>query len=40
VKYEADYSRVVATIPTRALETFAPFLPLPESETTVPAAAE
>jgi GTP-binding protein HflX len=27
VKYEADYSRVVATIPTRSLDLFAPFLP-------------
>ena len=27
VKYEADFTQVVATIPTRALEVFAPFLP-------------
>ena len=40
VKYEADFSRVVATIPTRSLETFAPFLPLEPSEETVPASAE
>src|SRR3954470_15072460 len=29
VKYEAEFTRVAATIPTRSLETFAPFLPLP-----------
>jgi GTP-binding protein HflX len=31
VKYEAEFTRVAATIPTRSLETFAPFLPLPAS---------
>jgi GTP-binding protein HflX len=29
VKYESEFTDVVATIPTRALDTFAPFLPLP-----------
>jgi GTPase len=29
VKYEGEFTDVVATIPTRALDTFAPFLPLP-----------
>src|SRR6185295_11543079 len=29
VKYEPDLTRVAATIPTRSLEIFAPFLPLP-----------
>ena len=33
VKYEPEFTRITATIPTRALETFAPFLPEP-SETT------
>jgi GTP-binding protein HflX len=33
VKYEAEFTRVSATIPTRALETFAPFLPLPSQDT-------
>ena len=42
VKYEAEFTRVSATIPTRALETFAPFLPQPSEETdaTVRASAE
>jgi 50S ribosomal subunit-associated GTPase HflX len=39
VKYEHDFTRVAATIPTRSLEIFAPFLPLPASvDETVPAA--
>lgn len=29
LEYEGDVTKVVATIPTRALEIFAPFLPLP-----------
>jgi GTP-binding protein HflX len=29
VKYEPDFTQVAATIPTRSLEAFAPFLPLP-----------
>ncbi len=39
VQYEHDFTRVAATIPTRSLEIFAPFLPLPASvDEVVPAA--
>ncbi len=39
VQYEPDFTRVAATIPTRSLEIFAPFLPLPASvDEVVPAA--
>ena len=31
-QYEDGFTRVVATIPTRALEVFAPFLDAPLSE--------
>ena len=42
VHYEHDFTRVVATIPTRGLETFAPFLPEPAStgSRVVPASAD
>ena len=43
VKYEDDFTRVAATIPTRSLEMFAPFLPLPASvddDAAVPAAGD
>ncbi len=43
VHYEHDFTHIVATIPTRALEVFAPFLPAPLSDgvsRTVPASAE
>ncbi|MBA2743412.1 MAG: GTPase HflX [Chthoniobacterales bacterium] len=31
VQYEHDVTRVLATVPTRSLEVFAPFLPVPDS---------
>ena len=43
VRYEHDFTHVVATIPTRSLEVFAPYLPVPASDgvsRTVPASAE
>ncbi|MBA2269129.1 MAG: GTPase HflX [Chthoniobacterales bacterium] len=43
VRYEHDFTHVVATIPTRSLEVFAPYLPAPVSDGvshTVPASAE
>jgi len=40
VRYDADFSRVVATIPTRSLEIFAPFLPEPSSSEAIAASAE
>jgi 50S ribosomal subunit-associated GTPase HflX len=40
VRYDADFSRVVATIPTRSLEIFAEFLPEPSSPEAVPTRTE
>lgn len=40
VQYEEEWTRVVATIPNRALEVFAPFLPQPAAAELAPAATE
>lgn len=43
VRYEHDFTHVVATIPTRSIEVFAPYLPAPVSDgvsRAVPASAE
>jgi 50S ribosomal subunit-associated GTPase HflX len=32
ISYDHDFTNVVATIPTRALEAFAPFLAVPDSD--------
>ncbi|MGI9086787.1 MAG: GTPase HflX [Chthoniobacterales bacterium] len=40
VKYEDDFTRVAATIPTRSLEIFASFLPLPSTSDAAVSATE
>lgn len=40
VEYENEFTRVVATIPTRALEVFAPFLPAPDLSVALAKATE
>ncbi len=37
VQYDHDFTRVVATIPTRSVEIFSPFLPVPASQGAAPA---
>jgi len=39
-KYEPDFTQVAATIPTRSLEIFAPFLPLPVTVNAAVAATD